>query len=106
MRFYNRLTEALLRRPVELGLRPVADVVALREASMAPGEAAAVVPMLKRAAYPAGIARQAPRRFRGNVLPTVEHGLTGLIRVGQHSGVDVHHHLVALARGARIDPVV
>ena len=56
--------------------------------------------------HPTGIARQAPRRFRGNVLASVEHGLAGLIRVGQGGGVDVDHHMVAFARGARIDPVV
>jgi type I restriction enzyme M protein len=35
-----------------------------------------------------------------------EDGLAGLLRVGQHRGVDMNHHLVPLARGAGFDPVV
>jgi hypothetical protein len=55
---------------------------------------------------PAGVARQALRCFRGNVDPPFENGLAGLLWVGQHWGVDMHHHLVALAWRAGIDPVV
>ena len=50
--------------------------------------------------HPAGVARQAPGRSRGNVPPVLEHGLAGLVRVRQHRRVDVDHHLVALARRA------
>jgi hypothetical protein len=56
--------------------------------------------------HPACIARQALRRFRGNARPVLEHGLAWLIRVGQHLGIDVDHHLVPLSRGAGIEPVV
>ena len=55
--------------------------------------------------HPARVARQAPRRFRGNARAVLEDALTGLLGVGQHGGVDVDHHLVALARGAGIEVV-
>jgi hypothetical protein len=38
---------------------------------------------------PAGVAREAPRRFRGNVLPAVEDRLPGLIGVGERRRIDV-----------------
>jgi hypothetical protein len=50
--------------------------------------------------HPAGVARQALRRFRGNARAVLEDGLARLIGVRQHRGIDVHHHLVTLARGA------
>ena len=56
--------------------------------------------------HAAGVARQAAGRFRGNARPALEDGLPGLVRVGQRGLVDVHHDLVPLARGARIEPVV
>jgi hypothetical protein len=56
--------------------------------------------------HTAGIARQAPRRFGGNAPAPLEDGLTGLIRVRQDWRVDVHHHLVPLARSAGIQLVV
>jgi hypothetical protein len=40
--------------------------------------------------HAAGVARQALRRFRGNAHAVLEDGLAGLIRIGQHLGVDVH----------------
>jgi len=55
--------------------------------------------------HPAGVARQAPGRFRGNARAVLEHGLARLIRIGQHLGIDVNYHLVALARGTGIEVV-
>src|SRR5882672_2426328 len=48
--------------------------------------------------YPAGVARQALRRFRGNARAAFEDRLPRLLPIGQHRGVDVDHHLVALPR--------
>jgi hypothetical protein len=56
--------------------------------------------------HPAGVARQAPGRFRGNARAPFEDRLPRLIRIRQRRGVDMDHHLVALARGARIELVV
>jgi hypothetical protein len=56
--------------------------------------------------HAAGIARQAPRRFRGNVAGLFQHGLAGLRGVGQRRGVHVDHHLIPLARGAGIERVM
>jgi hypothetical protein len=56
--------------------------------------------------HPAGVARQALRRFRGNARAVLEDGLARLIRVRQYRGVDVNHHLVPLSRRAGIEPVV
>jgi hypothetical protein len=56
--------------------------------------------------HPGCVARQAPRRFRGNVCATLEDGLTRLIRVRQHRSIDVDHDLVSLCRRAGIHPVV
>jgi hypothetical protein len=109
---------------------PVAKVVPLAEADPAPREAAAPVPMAERSAqggrnrqgpgpdlqqparlvvahhHPAGIARQAPGRFRGNARAPFEDRLARLVRIGQDLGVDVDHDLAALARGAGIEPVM
>ena len=108
-------------------VRPVAEVMPLGEADAAAREAAAPVPMEERPPqggrngagpgpdldhaallvmahhHPARVARQAPRRFRGNARAVLEDALTGLLRIGQHGGIDVDHHLVALARGAGIE---
>mgnify|MGYP003694201453 CR=1 FL=1 len=56
--------------------------------------------------HAARIARQAQRRFRGNARPVLEHGLAGLLRIGERRRIDMDHHLVALARRAGIKPVV
>jgi hypothetical protein len=56
--------------------------------------------------HPSGVAREALGRFRGNVSTPLQDGLARLLRIGQHLGVDVDHHLVALARGAGIEAVV
>jgi len=56
--------------------------------------------------HAARVARQAPRRFRGNVCAVLEDGLTGLVGIRQGRGIDVDDHLVALSRGAGIDAVV
>ena len=56
--------------------------------------------------HPAGIARQALRRFRGSAHPVLEDRLAGLVGVGQHGGIDVDDDLVALARGAGIEVVM
>ena len=54
--------------------------------------------------HAARVARQAPRRFRGNVRAAVEDGLSGLIRIRQYRGIDVHHDLIAFSRCAGIEP--
>jgi hypothetical protein len=56
--------------------------------------------------YPVGVARQALGRSSWNARAAFEDGLSGVIRVRQDFGVDVDHHLVALARSAEIDAVV
>ena len=56
--------------------------------------------------HPARVARQASRRFRGNVRPIFENGLAGLLRIRQHWRIDVDHHLVPFSRRAGIEPVV
>jgi len=110
-------------------VRPVAQMMPLAEADTAAWEAATSVPMVERSTqggrnrprpgpdlqqapvvvvahhHPARVARQALGRFRGNARAAIEHGLPGLIRIGQHLGIDVHHHLVALARGTGIEVV-
>jgi hypothetical protein len=115
------------RRP---SLGPMTDVMALAEAHAAPREATAAVAMMKRAAqgwgnrsgpgghlndaavpgvlhhHAVGVARQAPGRFRGNVLAVLEHGLAGRVGVGESRRVDVDHHLIALSRSAGIDAAV
>src|SRR5512144_340400 len=48
--------------------------------------------------HPARIAREAPRRSRGNVAHLLQLGLAGGLRVRQHGGVDVDDHLETLAR--------
>jgi hypothetical protein len=55
---------------------------------------------------PAGVAGEAPRRFRGTARAVLEDRLARLIRVRQCGGVDVDDHLIPLARGAGIDPVM
>ena len=56
--------------------------------------------------HPARVARQTPRRFRGNVRSVLEDGLAGLIRVRQYWSINVDHDLVPLPRRTGIDPVV
>ena len=110
-------------------LRPVADVMPLAQRQPAAREAAAAVAMVKRAPqrrrnrprprpdlhdapvrvvphdHAAGVTRQALGRLRGNARPVLEHGLPGLLRVGEHRRVDVHDHLVPLARRTGIERV-
>src|SRR5260370_30017598 len=43
---------------------------------------------------------------RGNVSTPFEDGLPRLLRIGQDLGVHVDHHLVALPRGAGIQPLM
>ncbi len=109
---------------------PVTDVMALAEANPAAREAAAAVAMVERAPYrrwnrartradfdsaavpavlhhhQARVARDAPRRFRGNARAVFEEGLAGLIGIGKDRRIDVDDNLVALARGAGIEAVV
>ncbi|MEK7444133.1 MAG: hypothetical protein AABZ70_04690 [candidate division NC10 bacterium] len=111
-------------------MRPVAEMVPLAIAHAAAGETAAAVPMVKRSPqgggnrpgpgtdlqqapivivahhHPACVATQALGRFRGNARAVLEDRLARLIRIGQRLGVDVDHHLIALARGAGIEPVM
>ena len=111
-------------------VRPVPEVMPLSETDAAAREAAAPVPMVERSQqgggnrpgpgldlqqapgfimahhHPAGVARQAPGRFRGNACAVFQDRLARLIQIGQHLGVDVDHHLVALARGAGIESLV
>ncbi len=111
-------------------LRPVADVMPLTERQSAAREAATPVPMVQRSPqrrgnrprpgadlqqaavgvvshhHPAGVARQASRRFRGNARAVLEYGLARLIGVRQHRGIDVQHYLVALARTAGVEHLV
>ena len=99
------------------------------EADAAAGEAATAVPMVERSPqsggnrpgpgtdlqqapivvvthhHPARVAREALGRVRGNARAVLEHGLPRRIRIGQHLGIDVDHHLVTLARGAGIEVV-
>jgi len=49
---------------------------------------------------------QAPGRFRGNADAVLERGLARLVRVGQHGGVHVGHHLVPLAPRAGIESLL
>ena len=56
--------------------------------------------------HPAGVARQALGRSSWNARAVFEDGLARLLGVRQDFGVDVDHHLVALARGARVEAVV
>ncbi len=121
--------EREVRKRCRTAVRPVAEMMPLPEADAAAGKAATPVPMVERSTqsggnrpglgtdlqqapvvvvahhHPTRVARQALGRFRGNARAAVEHGLPRLIRIGQHLGVDVDHHLVALARGAGIEVV-
>ncbi len=113
---------------------PVANVMALPEADFAARETTAAVSVMHRAPerrrnragpgrhlddstvdtvlhhHTARVARQALRRFGGNAHAVLEDGLAGLIGVreygGVDGGVDVDDHLIALARGTGIDPVM
>ena len=104
--------------------------MALAEANPAAREAAAAVSMVERAPYrrwnrartradfdsaavpavlhhhPAGVARDAPRRFRGNARAVFDERLAGLIGVGEDRRIDVDDDLVTLARSAGIEAVV
>ena len=115
------------RRPA---LRPVLHVMPLPGANPAAREATGPITMLQRPPeggrdrprpgadlhdptvltvphhHPARVARQAPRRSRGNVAHLLQLGLAGGLRVRQHRGVDVDDHLVPLARRARVELVV
>jgi len=56
--------------------------------------------------HPARVARQALRRFCGNAVATLEDAIARLIGIRQDRRIDVHHHLIALARRAGIDAVM
>jgi hypothetical protein len=56
--------------------------------------------------HPARVARQAVGRFRGNAHALLEHGLTRLLRVCQHLGIDVDDRLIPLSGRAGIEAVV
>jgi len=121
--------EREIRERCRAAVRPVAEVMPLGEAATAARKPAAPVPMVEGAPqgggnrpgpgtdlqqapvvvvahhHPARVARQALDRFLGNARAVLEHGVARLIRIGQHLGVDVDHHLVALTRGAGIEVV-
>jgi len=118
-----------VRERCRTAVRPVAEMMPLAEPNAAAGEAATPVPIVERSTqgrgnrpgpgtdlqqapivvvahhHPTRVARQALGRFRRNARAVLEQGLARLIRIGQHLGVDVDHHLVALARGAGIEVV-
>jgi hypothetical protein len=56
--------------------------------------------------HPARVARQALGRFRGNAHAIFQDRLAGCLGVREHRRVDVHHDLIALARGPRIHTVM
>ena len=111
-------------------LRPVMNVVSLNERQPAAREAATLVTMQERPPkgrgnrassradldgaavgvmahhHPARIARHALGRLRGNARTAFHDGLARRFGVGQDIGIDVDDDLVALARGAGIDPVM
>jgi hypothetical protein len=111
-------------------VRPVTEVVSLGQADTAAWEAAAAITVMERSPqswrnrpgsrsdleeapvlvmahhHPGRVARQVAGRFRGNVRAVLEDGLPRLIGVRQRRGIDVDHHLVALARGTGIESVV
>ena len=111
-------------------LGPVPDVVSLAERQITAREAAAVIAegecapkrCRNRASsradlhdhavgivahlHAAGVAREALRRFRGNARTPFHDGLAGRVGIGQHVSIDVNDHLIALARGTRIEPVM
>ncbi len=121
--------EREVRERGQTAVRPVAEMMPLTEADAAAGEAATAVPMVERSPqsggnrpgpgtdlqqapivvvthhHPARVAREALGRVRGNARAVLEHGLPRRIRIGQHLGIDVDHHLVTLARGAGIEVV-
>ncbi len=116
-----------IRERCQTAVRPVPEMMPLAEADPAAGEAAPPVPRVERPPqgrrnrpgpgpdlqqasvvvvahhHPTRVTRQALGRFRGNARAVLEHGLPRLIRIGQHLGIDVDHHLVALVRGAGIE---
>jgi hypothetical protein len=47
-----------------------------------------------------------PRRFRGNAVATIEHGLPRCARVPQDGFVDVHDDLVPIGTAPRIELVL
>jgi hypothetical protein len=106
---------------------PGLDVVGVAQPPAAGREAAASVAMLESAAqggrdgagaaadvehaairgmphhHPRRVAGQPPGRFRGNAAAVREPGRTALAAGRQHPGVDVYHHLVAIAPSAWIE---
>src|SRR5437899_7410268 len=56
--------------------------------------------------HQARVARQAPRRFRGNVCAVLEERLPRLIGIREGRSIDVDYYLVSLSRGAGIDAVM
>ena len=52
------------------------------------------------------IARQALRRFRGNVRAVLDDRLPGRIGIREHRRIDVDHDLIAFTRRPWIDSVV
>ena len=53
-----------------------------------------------------GVARHASGSFRRNMVAVFQHRLPRLVGIGEHGRVDVDHHLIALARRARVEIVV
>ena len=109
---------------------PVPKVMSLAERKSAARKAAAAVSMVERPPqrrrnrprpradfddpavrvvphhHATRVTREALGRFRGNARAVFEHGLAGLIGVGQHRGVDVNDDLIALAGSSGIESLV
>ena len=110
-------------------VRPMANVMTLRDPNAAPGESTSLIPLLQgppqrrrdgpspgphlRHAtvsimaheYAAGVTGESLRRFRGNVGAFLQHRLPRR-RFSQHFRVNVDHDLIALTGGPRVEPLV
>jgi hypothetical protein len=54
----------------------------------------------------ARVAREAPRRFRGNVRAVIQNALARVIRIRENGSIHVNDHLVSLARRPGIDAAI
>ena len=56
--------------------------------------------------HDARVAREAPRRFRGNARAVGEYRLPSMIRIIQHRGIHMNHHLIPLSGRAGIESLM